>query len=122
MHTVHRRDPTFIAVTAKVRKQITRVLEGDETASAEFTCVPLAAGAAHPCMPAFMHAYTCACACTGACPCRGLHMQPCMHACVCAHRCVPLQGSGTYAVEAMLTQFVPRDATCLVLANGAYST
>jgi len=73
LHDYGSRDPTFIAVTAKVRKQITRVLEGDETASAEFTCVPL-------------------------------------------------QGSGTYAVEAMLTQFVPRDATCLVLANGAYGT
>lgn len=36
--------------------------------------------------------------------------------------CVPLQGSGTFAVEAMLMQFLPRDsdATLLVLANGAY--
>ena len=33
---------------------------------------------------------------------------------------VPMQGSGTFAVEAMLTTFVPRDGTCLVLINGAY--
>ncbi|MWD28167.1 2-aminoethylphosphonate--pyruvate transaminase [Aquicoccus sp. SCR17] len=34
--------------------------------------------------------------------------------------CVPLQGSGSYAVEAMLGSFVPRDGKVLVLANGAY--
>jgi 2-aminoethylphosphonate-pyruvate transaminase len=34
--------------------------------------------------------------------------------------CVPLQGSGTYAVEAMLGTFVPRDGKVLVLSNGAY--
>jgi 2-aminoethylphosphonate-pyruvate transaminase len=34
--------------------------------------------------------------------------------------CVPLQGSGTYVVEAMLSSFVPRDGKVLVLANGAY--
>jgi 2-aminoethylphosphonate-pyruvate transaminase len=34
--------------------------------------------------------------------------------------CVPLQGSGTYCVEAMLGSFVPRDGKVLVLANGAY--
>lgn len=34
--------------------------------------------------------------------------------------CVPLQGSGTYAVEAMLGSLVPRDGKVLVLANGAY--
>lgn len=34
--------------------------------------------------------------------------------------CVPIQGSGSYAVEAMLGTFVPRDAKVLVLANGAY--
>jgi len=34
--------------------------------------------------------------------------------------CVPLQGSGTYVVEAMLGSFVPRDSTTLVLCNGAY--
>jgi 2-aminoethylphosphonate-pyruvate transaminase len=33
---------------------------------------------------------------------------------------VPMQGSGTFAVEAMLTSFVPRDGKCLVLINGAY--
>ena len=34
--------------------------------------------------------------------------------------CVPIQGSGSYAVEAMLGSFVPRDGKVLVLANGAY--
>ena len=34
--------------------------------------------------------------------------------------CVPIQGLGTYAVEAMLGTFVPRDGKLLVLANGAY--
>ncbi|WP_321952997.1 2-aminoethylphosphonate--pyruvate transaminase [Paraburkholderia bannensis] len=34
--------------------------------------------------------------------------------------CVPLQGSGSYCVEAMLGSFVPRDGHALVLANGAY--
>lgn len=34
--------------------------------------------------------------------------------------CVPIQGSGTYCVEAMLGSLVPRDGTVLVLANGAY--
>jgi 2-aminoethylphosphonate-pyruvate transaminase len=33
---------------------------------------------------------------------------------------VPMQGSGTFAVEAMLTTFVPRDGTVLLLINGAY--
>src|SRR4051812_43554310 len=33
---------------------------------------------------------------------------------------VPMQGSGTFAVEAMLTTFVPRDGTVLMLINGAY--
>jgi len=33
---------------------------------------------------------------------------------------VPMQGSGTFAVEAMLTTFMPRDGKCLVLVNGAY--
>lgn len=37
-----------------------------------------------------------------------------------AYDCVPLQGSGTYAVEAMLGSFVPRDGKALVLMNGAY--
>ncbi|WP_246188669.1 2-aminoethylphosphonate--pyruvate transaminase [Nitratireductor arenosus] len=34
--------------------------------------------------------------------------------------CVPIQGSGTFCVEAMLGSFVPRDGKVLVLANGAY--
>jgi 2-aminoethylphosphonate-pyruvate transaminase len=33
---------------------------------------------------------------------------------------VPMQGSGTFAVEAMLTTFVPRSGKCLLLVNGAY--
>ncbi len=33
---------------------------------------------------------------------------------------VPMQGSGTFAVEAMLTTFVPRHGKVLVLINGAY--
>ena len=37
-----------------------------------------------------------------------------------AYDCVPIQGSGSYAVEAMLGSFVPRDGKVLVLANGAY--
>ena len=36
------------------------------------------------------------------------------------HVCVPLQGSGTFVVEAMLGSFVPRDGKLLVLVNGAY--
>lgn len=37
-----------------------------------------------------------------------------------SHVCVPLQGSGTFAVEAMLGSFVPRDGKLLLLVNGAY--
>ena len=37
-----------------------------------------------------------------------------------AYDCVPMQGSGSYCVEAMLGAFVPRDGKVLVLANGAY--
>ncbi|MBL8672609.1 MAG: 2-aminoethylphosphonate--pyruvate transaminase [Alphaproteobacteria bacterium] len=33
---------------------------------------------------------------------------------------VPLQGSGTFAVEAMLTTFVPRSGKVLLVVNGAY--
>src|SRR4029450_6988761 len=33
---------------------------------------------------------------------------------------VPMQGSGTFAVEAMLTTFVPREGRVLLLVNGAY--
>ena len=36
------------------------------------------------------------------------------------HVCVPLQGSGTFAVEATLATVVPRTGTLLVLVNGAY--
>jgi 2-aminoethylphosphonate-pyruvate transaminase len=36
------------------------------------------------------------------------------------YECIPVQGSGTYAVEAMLGGIVPRDGKVLVLANGAY--
>ena len=38
------------------------------------------------------------------------------------HVAVPVQGSGTFAVEAMLGTFVPRDGKLLVLVNGAYGT
>ncbi|ARE38801.1 2-aminoethylphosphonate:pyruvate aminotransferase [Rhodovulum sp. P5] len=34
--------------------------------------------------------------------------------------CVPMQGSGSFAVEAMLGSFIPRGGKALVLANGAY--
>jgi 2-aminoethylphosphonate-pyruvate transaminase len=37
-----------------------------------------------------------------------------------SHVCVPLQGSGTFAVEAMLGTFVPRDGRLLIVVNGAY--
>src|SRR5260221_257431 len=37
-----------------------------------------------------------------------------------SHVCVPLQGSGTFAVEAMLGTFVPRNGKLLILVNGAY--
>jgi len=36
------------------------------------------------------------------------------------HVAVPLQGSGTFAVEAMLGTFVPRTGKLLILVNGAY--
>jgi 2-aminoethylphosphonate-pyruvate transaminase len=36
------------------------------------------------------------------------------------HVCVPLQGSGTFVVEAMLGTLVPRAGRLLVLVNGAY--
>jgi 2-aminoethylphosphonate-pyruvate transaminase len=36
------------------------------------------------------------------------------------HVCVPLQGSGTFVVEAMLGTLVPPDGRLLVLVNGAY--
>ena len=37
-----------------------------------------------------------------------------------SHVCVPLQGSGTFVVEAMLGTFVPADGKLLILVNGAY--
>ncbi len=37
-----------------------------------------------------------------------------------SHVCVPLQGSGTFVVEAMLGCFVPKDGKVLILVNGAY--
>lgn len=37
-----------------------------------------------------------------------------------SHVAVPMQGSGTFAVEAMLTTFVPSEGKCLLLVNGAY--
>ena len=36
------------------------------------------------------------------------------------HVCVPLQGSGTFAVEAAIANLVPRDGKVLVPQNGAY--
>ena len=36
------------------------------------------------------------------------------------HVCVPLQGSGTFAVEAMIGTLVPRAGKLLILVNGAY--
>src|SRR5881398_3090426 len=36
------------------------------------------------------------------------------------HACVPMQGSGTFSVEAAVNTLVPRDGHVLVLINGAY--
>ncbi|HET7136694.1 MAG TPA: 2-aminoethylphosphonate--pyruvate transaminase, partial [Casimicrobiaceae bacterium] len=36
------------------------------------------------------------------------------------HVCVPMQGSGTFSVEAAVNTLVPRDGHMLVLVNGAY--
>lgn len=36
------------------------------------------------------------------------------------HACVPMQGSGTFAVEAAIANVVPRDGKVLVPQNGAY--
>lgn len=36
------------------------------------------------------------------------------------HVTVPVQGSGTFAVEAMITSFVPKTGKLLVVMNGAY--
>lgn len=37
-----------------------------------------------------------------------------------SHVCVPLQGSGTFAVEATLGTLIPKNGKALVLINGAY--
>jgi len=37
-----------------------------------------------------------------------------------SHICVPIQGSGTFAIEATIDTLVPRDGKVLVLINGAY--
>jgi 2-aminoethylphosphonate-pyruvate transaminase len=37
-----------------------------------------------------------------------------------SHHCIPLQGSGTFAVEAAIGSLVPREGKVLVLINGAY--
>lgn len=39
-----------------------------------------------------------------------------------SHVCVPMQGSGTFSVEAAVNTLVPRDGHLLVLVNGAYGT
>lgn len=36
------------------------------------------------------------------------------------HVCVPLQGSGTFVVEATLCTLIPKDGKALILINGAY--
>lgn len=37
-----------------------------------------------------------------------------------SHVCVPLQGSGTFSVEAAVATVLPRDGKLLILVNGAY--
>jgi len=37
-----------------------------------------------------------------------------------AYDCVPIQGSGTFAVEAMLASFTPKAGKTLILSNGVY--
>ncbi|MGY0217484.1 2-aminoethylphosphonate--pyruvate transaminase [Endozoicomonadaceae bacterium StTr2] len=37
-----------------------------------------------------------------------------------SHECVPIQGSGTFAVEATLATVIPEDGKVLILMNGAY--
>ncbi len=37
-----------------------------------------------------------------------------------SHVCVPIQGSGTFAIEATVGTLLPRDGKMLVLVNGAY--
>ena len=38
----------------------------------------------------------------------------------CDYECIPMQGPGTFGVEAMLGTFLPSDGKILVLSNGAY--
>ncbi len=37
-----------------------------------------------------------------------------------SHVCIPIQGSGTFIIEATIATLVPRDSKALVLINGAY--
>ncbi len=39
-----------------------------------------------------------------------------------SHVCVPVQGSGTFAVEATLGTLIPKNQKTLVLINGAYGS
>ncbi len=39
-----------------------------------------------------------------------------------SHVCVPIQGSGSFAVEATLGTLIPRNGKALILINGAYGT
>ena len=73
LHDYGSREDNFIAITAKVRELLVRLIHGEGTPN----------GAP-------------------------------------SHVCVPLQGSGTFTVEAMLGTLVPRDGHVLVPANGAY--
>src|SRR5580698_8957158 len=36
------------------------------------------------------------------------------------YECVPMQGSGTFAIESVISSAIPRDGRLLVLVNGAY--
>jgi 2-aminoethylphosphonate-pyruvate transaminase len=36
------------------------------------------------------------------------------------YECVPMQGSGTFAIESVISSAIPRDGRMLVLVNGAY--
>ena len=36
------------------------------------------------------------------------------------YQCVPMQGSGTFAIESMISSLTPKDAKILILINGAY--
>ncbi len=37
-----------------------------------------------------------------------------------SYQCVPMQGSGTFAVESMISSLTPKEAKILILINGAY--